>query len=187
MTSFTLSELSLNPPEFSYISITTSQPAIAAYVYLWPLLLRLLTATHIAAIQISTYHAIFTAHINGETVANDTAKLIRQARAYGEYNNNLSVEQQRQRSIQEDFRLLGWEFIQGMDLVEFGKCIRNRTFMERLELEGEPAQRETLEAGWRAYEQVPREVKLWLGLLVFEEDENEEALVNGVNVVNGFP
>lgn len=72
-----------------------------------------------------------------------------------------------------------------MDLVEFAKCDRNWTFMARLELEGEPAQREVLEAGWRAYEQVPRQVKLKLGLLVFEEDE--EALVNGVNGVGGFP
>lgn len=72
-----------------------------------------------------------------------------------------------------------------MDLDEFGKCIRNWAFMERLELEGEPAQREVLEAGWRAYEQVPRQVKLRLGLLVLEEDE--EALVDGVNGVNGVP
>lgn len=72
-----------------------------------------------------------------------------------------------------------------MDLDEFGKCIKNWAFMERLELEGEPAQREVLEAGWRAYEQVPRQVKLRLGLLVLEEDE--EALVDGVNGVNGVP
>lgn len=72
-----------------------------------------------------------------------------------------------------------------MDLVEFGKCIRNWSFMERLELEGELAQREVLEAGWRAYEQVPRQVKLRLGLLAFEEEE--EALVNGGNEVNGVP
>lgn len=188
MTSFSSSELSLTPPELSYISINTSQLAIAAYVYPWPLLPRLLTATHIAAIQISTYHAvpsISTAHITGDTIAEDTAKLIRQARAYGEYYNNLSTEQQRQRTIQDNFRMLGWEFIQGMDLVEFGKCIRNWSFMERLELEGELAQREVLEAGWRAYEQVPRQVKLRLGLLAFEEEE--EALVNGGNEVNGVP
>lgn len=188
MTSFTSSELSLTPSELSYISINISQLAIAAYAYPWLLLPRLLTATHIAAIQISTYHAVpstFTVHINGETVADDTAKLIRQARAYGEYYNNLSIEQRRQRTIQENFRLLGWEFIQGMDLDEFGKCIKNWAFMERLELEGEPAQREVLEAGWRAYEQVPRQVKLRLGLLVLEEDE--EALVDGVNGVNGVP
>lgn len=188
MTSFTSFERSLTPSELSYISINTSQLPIAAYVYPWLLLPRQLTATHIAAIQISTYHAVpstFTAHITGETIADDTEKLIRRARAYGEHYNNLSAEQRRQRTIQENFRLLGWEFIQGMNLVEFGKCIRNLVFMERLELEGEPAQKEVLEAGWRAYEQVPRQVKVRLGLLVLEEDE--EALVDGVNVVNDVP
>lgn len=42
---------------------------------------------------------------------------------------------------------------------------------------------EVIEAGWKAYEPVSRQVKLRLGLLVFEE--GEEALVNGVNGFTG--
>lgn len=40
-----------------------------------------------------------------------------------------------------------------------------------------------LEAGWRAYEQVPRHVKLGLGLF-FREEDDEEEIVNGVDGVN---
>ena len=90
-----------------------------------------------------------------------------------------------ERSIHDNYRILEWESIVGMDIVEFGKCIRNWSFMVRLKLGGELAQREVLEAGWRAYEKVPRYVKLSLGLLVFEEDDDEE-VVNGVNGMNGF-
>lgn len=188
MISLTSTELSLTPPELSYLSINTCQLAIAASLYPRPLLPRLLTATHIAAIQIHTHHAdpsFSTEHISGLTIAEDTAKLIRQATAYGEYHNNLTREQQMERSIHDNYRILEWESIVGMDIVEFGKCIRNWSFMVRLKLGGELAQREVLEAGWRAYEKVPRYVKLSLGLLVFEEDDDEE-VVNGVNGMNGF-
>lgn len=79
--------------------------------------------------------------------------------------------------------MLGWEFIDGMDIVEFGKCIGNWYLIERLELAGEEVHRELLEAGWRAYEQVPRHVKLGLGLL-FRKEDDEEEIVNGVDGVN---
>ena len=186
MASFARSALSLAPAELSDISITTYQLAIVASLYPRPLLPRLLTPTHIAAIQIHTHHAgpsFSLEHISGATIANDTIKLIRQARAFGEYYSNLSTAQRRERSIYDNYRMLGWEFIEGMDIFEFEKCIGNWYFMERLELAGEEAHREMLEAGWRAYEQVPRHVKLGLGLLFREEDDDEE-MVNGVDGVN---
>ena len=72
----------------------------------------------------------------------------------------------------------------GMDIFMFEECINNFHFLERLEHRGEDAYREMLEAGWRAYERVPRHVKLALGLLFREEDDGE-GMVNGVNGVNG--
>lgn len=53
---------------------------------------------------------------------------------------------------------------------------------------GEEAHREMLEAGWRAYDQVPRHVKLALGLLFRDEDDGEGMVdgVNGVSGMNGF-
>lgn len=50
--------------------------------------------------------------------------------------------------------------------------------METLKLGGEETHREMLEAGWRAYDQVPKQVKLELGLLFREEDDDEE-MVDG--------
>lgn len=157
-----------------------------AFLYPRPLLARLLTPTHIAAIQIHTHHThpfFSLEQVSGATIANDTIKLIRQARAFGEYYSNLSTAQRSDRTIYDNYRMLGWEFIEGMDIVEFEKCIGNWYFIERLELAGEEAHREMLEAGWRAYEQVPRHVKLGLGLLFREEDDDVE-MVNGVNGVN---
>ena len=60
--------------------------------------------------------------------------------------------------------------------------------MMRLDFEGESAQREVLKADWRAYEQVPRHVKVGLGLLFPEEDDGEAMVnrVNGENEVNGI-
>lgn len=55
-----------------------------------------MTSTHIAAIQISTYHAhpsVFLEYINDQNIADDAVVLIRQARAYWKYYNNLSTEQ----------------------------------------------------------------------------------------------
>lgn len=90
------------------------------------------------------------------------------------------MAQRRERTIYDNYRILGWDYIEGMDIFEFEKCIGNWYFMERLELTGEEAHREMLEAGWRAYEQVPRHVKLRLGLL-FREEEDDKEMVNGVN------
>lgn len=200
MASFATSASSLTPAELSDISINTCQLAIVASLYPRPLLPRLLTPTHIAAIQIHTHHAdpsFSVEHINGATIANDTIKIIRLARAYGDYYNNLSMAQRRERSIYDNYRMVWWEFIEGMDIFVFEECIENFYFLERLELGGEVAHREMLEAGWRAYEQVPRHVKLALGLLFREEDDGEEMVngenevhgvggVNGVNEMNGF-
>lgn len=122
--------------------------------------------------------------INGSTIANDLIKMIRLARAYGDYYKNLFIEQQRERTIYDNYTMVGWELIVGMDIFVLEECIRNFHFLERLELGGEDAYREMLEAGWRVYESVPRHVKLALGLL-FREEENGEGMVNGVNGVNG--
>ena len=73
----------------------------------------------------------------------------------------------------------------GMDIFVFEECIRNSHFLERLELGGEDAHRKMLEAGWRAYESVPRHFKLALGLLFREEDDGE-GMVNGANGANGI-
>lgn len=191
MASFASSASSLTPVELSDISINTCELAIVASLYPRTLLPRLLTPTHIAAIQVHTHHAdpsFPTEHISGATIATDTTKLIRQARAYGEYYTRLTMAQRSERSIHDNFRLLGWEFVEGMDIVEFRKCIGNWYFMETLELGGEETHREMLEAGWRAYDQVPRQVKLGLGLLFREENDDEEMVdwVNGVNGVNGL-
>lgn len=122
MAFFTTSGLSLTPFEISKISITTCQLANAASLYPRPLLPRLLTQTHISAIQIHTHHAdpSFSAeHISGITIADDTVKVVRQAQAYGDYYSDLTTEQRRERSIHNNYRMLGWEFIQGIDMVGF--------------------------------------------------------------------
>lgn len=46
-----------------------------------------------------------------------------------------------------------------MNLFEAADVVGNWNFIERLKHEGEPAQREVLEKGWTAYEQVPEYVK----------------------------
>lgn len=111
--------------------------------------------------------------------------MIRLARAYGDYYNNLSMAQRRERTVLDNYRMVGWEFIEGMDIFLFEECVENFYFLRRLELGGEEAHREMLEAGWRAYEQVPRHVKLALGLLFRDEDDGE-GVVNGVNGVSGM-
>lgn len=187
MAAFATSASSLNPVELSDISINTCQLAIVASLYPRPILPRLLTPMHIAAIQIHTHHAdpsFSVEHINGATIASDTIKMIRLARAYRDYYKNLSVAQQRARTIYDNYRMVGWELIVGMDIFMFEECINNFHFLERLEHRGEDVHREMLEAGWRAYERVPRHVKLVLGLLFREEDDGE-GMVNGVNGLNG--
>lgn len=121
------------------------------------------------------------------TIADGTVKLIRQAQAYGgvwgllQQSNNRAAKG---KGYSQKLPDVGMEVHPGMDMVEFRKCIRNCSFMMRLDFEGEPAQREVLEADWRAYEQVPRHVKVGLGLFFPEEDEGE-AMANGVNGENG--
>lgn len=96
------------------------------------------------------------------------------------------MAQRRERTIYDNYRMLGWEFIDGMNIFLFEQCIENCYFLERLEHGGEQAQREMLEAGFRAYEQVPRHVKFGLGLLFCEEEDDGEVMVNGVNGASGI-
>ena len=110
MASFATSAAYLTPVKLSDISINICQLAIVAYLYPWPLFPRLLTSTQIAAIQIHTYHADPSSsveHINSTTIANDTIKMIRLARAYGDYYQNLSIAQRRERIIYDNYRMLG--------------------------------------------------------------------------------
>lgn len=106
----------MTPFKISHISINAYQLAITTSFYPVPLFSCLLIQTHIAAIQIHPHHAnphFFTEHISGVTIADGTVKLIRQAQAYGDYYSNLTTEQQRERGVSENYRMLGWEFIQG--------------------------------------------------------------------------
>lgn len=113
MTSFATSAASLTSIKLSDISMNISELAIVACLYPQPLFLRLLTSTHIAAIKINTYHTYHTdssssvEHINSGTIANDTIKMICLARAYGDYYQNLSIAQHRERTIYDNYKMLG--------------------------------------------------------------------------------
>lgn len=91
--------------------------------------------------------------INVTALGHDPVDLIRRARAYGQYRNSISGAQQGEIKFQEEY-------------------VKNWFLIVRLEREGEQAQREVLERGWTAYEQVPKQVKRDLGLL--EEEGGEE-------------
>lgn len=108
--------------------------------------------------------------INDTVLAHEPIALIRQARAYGQYRSSLERAQHGEVNDQDDYFALCWNFSGGMNFPEFTECVRNWFFIDRLEREGEPAQREVLERGWMAYEQVPEQVKRDLGLLEEEGD-----------------
>lgn len=160
--------------------IITSQLAIATHLYAHVLAPRILTNAHIAAIRINAHStndpessntATAITNITSAAIAAETQTLIRQAKAYGEYERNLTPEQRVERGIIEDYIALEWCASEGMSLAGFGVCILNWIFMERLRIEGEWLQREVLEDAWRAYGEVDLEVRMRMVALKEDDDE----------------
>lgn len=177
-----LSSLSLS--ELDLLTMDTSKLAIASHLY--PNLLdgRHLTPTHIAAIRININNHF--PDPTSLTLRNITAidhhpeKLISVARAYGQYRHSLESEQQGEVSFREIFfeRLLAVS--KPLTLVVLADCVGHWRFIERLEREGGKAQKEVLEKGWMAYQQVPEQVKRELGLLEEQSDDRESLWEDGV-------
>lgn len=115
------------PFEFSNILINTYQLVIVASLYPQPLLSHLLIPTHIIAIEIRIQHtcpSFSMEQITEVTIANNTIKLICLVRAYGKYYNNLSTALPRERTIHDNYRMLGWEFIDGIDILSLNNLPR---------------------------------------------------------------
>lgn len=162
--------LSENSSELNFPLISAeandSQLAIVAYLYshVHP---QMLTPKHIAAIQIYNYPTNPSSSptiISCAAVTFETIMLIKRASAYARYCNNLTNEQCGERGYLEHFRMFEREIDMVITLAEFRECIKNYVFIERMEHEGESAQRQILLDGWEAYMLVPEQVKRGLGL-----------------------
>lgn len=155
---------SLNLSELDLLAMNTPQLAIASYLYPNLLHPRHLTAKHIAAIRININNHF--ANLPSSTLLknntgrnHDPVALIRQAMAYGQYLSTLETAQPGPSTTRESFFSHFMDVTKGMNLFEAADVVGNWNFIERLKHEGEPAQREVLEKGWTAYEQVPEYVK----------------------------
>lgn len=160
---------SLNFTELNLLSINTSQLAITCQLFPHLINSRVLTRDHIAAIEenINRHFPHLPSSsvvINGTSVANEISILIKQAAAYGQYRNSLRGVQFGQANARDHFNHFV-DVTSGMNRFQFLDCVENWFFLERLQFEGEPAQKEVLEAGWRAFAQVPQQLKLDFGLL----------------------
>lgn len=151
------------------LTINTAQLAIAAYLYPNHLFPRRLTTEHISAIRINVNNHFVdppspTLLINNTAVGHDPVVLVHQALAYRHFRTAQDTA-----SGFENFRDLFFRYwldvTPGMNLIEYTNCVSNSDFMDRLENEGETAQREVLEKGWTAYQHVPEQIKRDLGLL----------------------
>ena len=169
----------------SWTSLTPTQTDVFKLIIssiLYPDLLhpRYLTPTHIAAINNNI--SLFAAPIprtTGAELARVANYKIRFARAYGEYLDSLSEEDQWNRTTRQDFAALGWEVSEGMAFADFHDIVETWIYMGDMESDGIDAHRELLEYGWTAYMQVPEALKQELGLV-----EDWEGLANGVNGIH---
>lgn len=155
----------LNFPSIS-AEANDSQLAIVAYLYSH-LVPKILTPKHIAAIQIYNYPnnpSSSPTFISCAAVTFETIRLIEKASAYAKYCNNLTNEQRGERGYLEHFRMFERETDMVITLAEFRECIKNYVFIERMNHDGELAQRQILLDGWEAYMLVPEQVKRGLGL-----------------------
>lgn len=154
----------LNLSELDLLTINTSQLAIASYLYPNLLHPRHLTAEHIVAIRLNMNNhfanpSSSTLLINSTSRNDDPVALIRQAMAYGQYLSSLEKAPPGSSSARECFFSHLMDVTEGMNLFEAAEVVGNWNFIQKLKHEGQPAQREVLEKGWTAYEQVPEYLK----------------------------